>query len=41
LVIPSAMASSPATQVHASGVNGVEVENDEAVRLIAVLGSIP
>ena len=41
MLIPSAIAISPATQLHASGVNGVVAENDDAVSLIAVFGSMP
>ena len=39
--MPSAVAISPVTHVHASGVNGVVDENDDAVSLIAVFGSMP
>jgi hypothetical protein len=40
-LIPIATANSPATQLHASGVNGVLVENREAVSLTAVSESRP
>ena len=40
-LMPSAVAISPVTQEHASGVNGVVEENEEAVSLIAVSGSMP
>ena len=40
-LMPSAVAISPVTQLHASGVNGVVEENDEEVSRIAVSGSIP
>jgi len=39
--MPSAVAISPVTHVQASGVNGVVEENDDAVSLIAVFGSMP
>ena len=40
-LIPSAMAIAPDTQLHASGVNGVDIASDDAASLVAVSGSMP